>query len=358
MKLYVDHFSEIADMLVNNPNLDTWVVEEFYGFEKLTIEPGATYVVGRTQLRDNAEQIRHIVTDGTARIIFSNPAEGSETFVQHLRLYGVEDLVLAGLLPVVVGGAVPDQYPHMLYEHFLTQTFRYEENCAAADRRAEIFEKKHKPYRFLFLNGRSRPHRRALINEFEQRGLLSQALWTNLDAMHRPIQLLPAEYEVEQFLPHMQTSQQGFIKPELFNNLWGEIYIKPEPYIDTYFSVVTETVFDYPHSFRTEKIAKPLAQGHPWICAANSGFYRDIRNLGFQTFGHAIDESFDSIDNGSDRIARIAAVVDDLCGQDMLQLLAACESVCKYNQQHLRTMSQQWQRSLPDRFLDFLTKYS
>lgn len=351
MKLYVDHYCEIANMLV------PWTTQEFYGFEKLTIEPGATYVVGRVQLRDNAEQIRRIVTEQTARVIFSNPAEGAETFVQHLRLYGVEDLVLSGLLPVVTGGAVPDAYPHLTYEHFLTQPFRYEENCRAADRINEIFEKKQKPYQFLFLNGRSRPHRRALLNEFEQRGLLAQALWTNLDTHAGPVHLLPSEYEVEQFRSHMNTIESGFVKNQLFNNLWGEIYIRPEPYIDTYFSVVTETVFDYPHSFRTEKIAKPLTQGHPWIAVANAGFYRDMHDLGFQTFSPVIDESFDTIDNGADRIARIAAVVDDLCSQDMLQLLAACESVCKYNQQHLRTMSQQWQRELPARFLDFLAKH-
>jgi len=335
-----------------------WTTQEFYDFKNLATEPGATYVVGRVQLRDNAQQIRHIVTERTARVIFSNPAEGSETFIQHLRLYGVEDLVLSGLLPVVTGGAVPDAYPHMLYEHFLTQPFRYEENCAAASRVDEIFQKKHKPYKFLFLNGRSRPHRRALLNKFDQRGLLSQALWTNLDTHTGPVHLLPPEYEVEQFQPHMSTTEQGFVKPQLFNNLWGEIYIRSEPYIDTYFSVVTETVFDYAHSFRTEKIAKPLTQGHPWIAAANTGFYRDMHDLGFQTFGHVIDESFDSIDNAQDRIARIVAVVDDLCHQDMLQLLAACESVCKYNQQHLRTMSQKWQRELPSRFFDFLTKHS
>jgi hypothetical protein len=351
MKLYVDRYCEIADMLAQ------WSTEQFYGFEKLTIEPGATYVVGRTQLKNNAEQIRRIVTEKTARVIFSNPAEGSETFVQHLRLYGVEDLVLNGLLPVVVGGPVPDMYPHMLYEHFLTQPFRYEENCQAADRINEIFNNKVKPYRFFFLNGRSRPHRRALINAFEQRGLLAHALWTNLDAHAGPVHLLPLEYEVEQFQSFMQTSQQGFVKAELFNNLWGEIYIRSEPYIDTYFSVVTETVFDHAHSFRTEKIAKPLCQGHPWICAANPGFYRDMHNLGFQTFGHVIDESFDSIDNAQDRINRIVTIVDDLCGQDLLQLLAACESVCKYNQQHLREMSRKWQLELPSRFFDFLSQY-
>jgi hypothetical protein len=35
------------------------------------------------------------------------------------------------------------------------------------------------------------------------------------------------------------------IKGKLFNNEWGEIYLNANPYLDTYFSLITETVFDY-----------------------------------------------------------------------------------------------------------------
>ena len=349
MKLYVDHYCEIADMLTQ------WTTEQFYGFEKLTIEPDATYVVGRTQLKNNAEQIRRIVTDGTAQVIFSNPAEGSETFVQHLRLYGVEDLVLNGLLPVVVGGPVPDAYPHMLYEHFLTQPFRYQENCAAADRVNEVFAKKHKPYQFLFLNGRSRPHRRALINAFEQRGLLAQALWTNLDTHAGPVHLLPPEYEVEQFHAGQKDQyQHAFVKHELFDNTWGDVYIRAEPYIDTYFSLVSETVCDYPYSLRSEKIYKPIAMAHPFVAVANRGFYRDLRRAGFQTFTHLIDESFDTIDNNQDRLDRIAQVVQDLCASDLAEFLVASRAVTKYNQQHLAAEGIRIFREFPDRFVNFI----
>jgi hypothetical protein len=147
---------------------------------------------------------------------------------------------------------------------------------------------------------------------------------------------LPAHYEVPQFHTALErTHQNAFVKNELFNNLWGEIYIQAEPYIDTYFSVVTETVCDYPYSLRSEKIYKPIAMGHPWIVTANRGFYRDIRNQGFQTYGNLIDESFDQIDNNQDRLDRIVAVVQDLCQQDLAKFLVAAEQTSKYNQQHM-----------------------
>ena len=153
------------------------------------------------------------------------------------------------------------------------------------------------------------------------------------------------------------TDQHNFVKNHLFNNTWGEIYLKPEPYIDTYFSLVTETVFDYPYSFRTEKIWKPIAMGHPWIAATSCGYYRDIRNLGFRTFGHLIDESFDLLDNDQDRMERIEQVVADLCQQDLVRFLGAAEEVCKYNQQHLIDTRQQEIQNFPNRLSQFLSQY-
>ena len=140
------------------------------------------------------------------------------------------------------------------------------------------------------------------------------------------------------------------------NNIWGEIYIKPELYWDTYFSLVTETVFKYPWSFLTEKIAKPLAQGHPFIAVANAGFYADLHALGFRTFGHVIDESFDVIENPVRRLEKIRDVVVDLCQQDLDKFLEACQDVCKYNQQRLRELSKQIPHEFPARFFQLINR--
>jgi hypothetical protein len=183
-----------------------------------------------------------------------------------------------------------------------------------------------------------------------------------LDLIGQPhdIRLLPPQYEYGAYQDRIDNfaCNKQFVKYALFNNEWGEIYLNPAAYIDTYFSVVTETVFDYPYSFRTEKIWKPVAMGHPFIAVANLGYYRDLHNLGFKTFGHLIDETFDLIENSQDRVTRIATVVEDLCRQDLTQFLAAAEDICKYNQQHLAHMRGQVRKEFPERFFQFLRQYN
>ena len=101
-----------------------------------------------------------------------------------------------------------------------------------------------------------------------------------------------------------------------------------------------------------------MAMGHPWICAANAGYYRDLRNLGFRTFDGIIDESFDSIDHNQTRIERIAQIVEDLCQQDLDSFLTECHAVCKYNQEHLAQLRIEERKNFPERFTQFINERS
>jgi hypothetical protein len=212
-----------------------------------------------------------------------------------------------------------------------------------------------RPYKFLLLNGRARAHRTQLLANLAD--ILDQGIWTNLDHAAGPVRLLDRQYEYDHVVSNTALPEQGFVKHHLFDNRWGDVYIKESLYQDTYFSIVTETVFDYPYSFRTEKIWKPVAVGHPWIAVANSGFYRDMHRLGFQTFGNLIDESFDLIENNQDRLTRISEVVRDLCQQDLAAFVKECYNVCKYNQQHLAKMRIKVRQEFPERFFQFIEKY-
>ena len=82
-----------------------------------------------------------------------------------------------------------------------------------------------------------------------------------------------------------------------------------------------------------------------------------MHDLGFRSFGHLIDESFDQIVNSQDRVERIAQVVEDLCRQDLAEFLKECYTVCKYNQQHLEDMRLQVRREFPERFFKFVAQY-
>jgi hypothetical protein len=257
-------------------------------------------------------------------------------------------------IKLIGGGDMPPDWDYIRYDKFLPEILDYSENLIAAEFTPEIYSKSNKPYTYLCLNGRGRQHRADLIRKLGARSLLDNALWTNLDSFNGPVQTLLGEYEVPRY--NSNTTTENYVKFELFNNEWGEIYLHPAPYIDTYFSVVTETVFDIPYSFRTEKIWKPIVMGHPWIAVANKGFYRNMRNLGFQTYSHIIDESFDNIENGQDRLDRIIDIVKDLCSQDLAAFLKECYNVSKYNQQHHREMAVKVRKEFPQRFFQFINE--
>jgi hypothetical protein len=359
--------------------LKPYANEEFWDFTQVSLKPGTIYIFGRQHLLDNLSLIRDMAVSGEYVIVFGNSAEGAWTLETQLKQLRIDQLVRNGQILVIAGAEVAPEYAHLTHEHFLSAILDYEENLSAQQHTDKIFSNPNKPYKFLFLNGRARPHRKYLYERLRRTGALDHALWTMLDckptvvrsfqfrengidimATTSPLQRLPDRYEVAQYRDPVfgPITPSSNIKQELFNREWGEIYLESAPYIDTYFSLVTETICaESIYSFRTEKIAKPLAMGHPFIVVSNVGFYQDLHNLGFQTFGHVIDETFDRIENHQDRVNRIAQIVTDLCQQDLASFLKECYNVCKYNQQHLAEMRQQVRQEFPNRFKQFIQQH-
>jgi hypothetical protein len=370
-KLILDVFCEVYDLL------KPWADDEFLDFPNHEIVPGAIYLLGRHRFLENLDRIKEIAQTNQAIIFLSNPAEGSTTLAGHC--IPIEDLVWNKKILLIGGGDMDARYPCLQYDSFLPKILDYDKNLLAITRSDEIYTTVNKPYKFLFLNGQPRLHRKYLIERWHHNNLIDHCIWSmleprlefpndrtitymverkNLLMTPRTPKYLDPKYEVDRYAHHIDSpTTDTFVKNGVFYNEWGAVYIKPEPYIDTYFSVVTETVFDYPYSFRTEKIWKPIAMGHPFIAVANAGYYRDIRNLGFRTFDGIIDESFDQIDNNQERIERIAQVIEDLCQQDLASFLEQCYNVCKYNQNHLAEMQTKVRQEFPDRFKQFITPY-
>jgi hypothetical protein len=374
-RLVIDSFSEVINLL------KPWMDETFWDFSTVELTPNTIYVIGRQQLINNIARVKDMAASGLYTVIFSNSAEGSWTLESQIKQLKLEELAQNKQILFISGAEISPDFACLSHEHFLPSILDYEENIAVQGRTDEIFSKTIKPYKFLFLNGRARPHRKYLYERFKRNGLLDQSLWTMLDAkptvvrsftfcendinvMATPstLQRLPDAYEVDRYKQPTFgpiVLDQTNLKQELFRQEWGEIYLAAEPYIDTYFSLITETICaESTYSFRTEKIAKPLAMAHPFVIASNAGFYRDLRNLGFRTFDGIIDESFDSIQNAQARMDRIVAVVDDLCRADLSAFLRACEPVCKYNQQHLAELRLRVRKEFPEQFFQFLNRHN
>ena len=367
-KIYIDKKCEVHDLLT------VIAAGDFDDFESVDVIQGAVYVLGRDSMAHCNHKIRNIVESNLANIVFSNPAEGATTMLGQFHKFGTRDLIESGKIMVLTGGDLPANYRYFQFENFCQRMMNFEKNITCMNRTSEIYNKLNKPYKFLFLNGRMRPHRKWLLLKLAEMNLLEQSLYTNLDnkgasdrelsymvdgfnrmTLDEPLHYLPPEYEVDLYKDQIdKLSNETNVKFHLFNNEWGEAYIKPEPYIDTYFSLVTETVFSGTNSFRTEKIWKPIIMGHPWIAVANRGFYRDMHNMGFRTFSDVVNESFDLIDNPQDRIECIGTIVNALCSMDLTQFMLQCKDTCIYNQQVILDYQKQHVSAFPEQFCNFL----
>jgi len=353
-KIYADTFCEVHDLL------RPWLDGEYWDFETEPIRPGSIYLVGRQQTLTNTEKFRHMALEQDCVMILSNPHEGSKTMALQIRAMGLEDLAQQKKMLIIGGGDMDQSWPCLRYDSFLARILGYQENQDASQCITDVFAKQHKPFDFLFLNGASRPHRRWMMDQLRDCGLLEKALWTNLDRAAGPLNFLPPGYELARYQSNLVQAQhsEGFVKDTLFGKQWGDVYVNPAPYIDTYFSVITETIFDYPHSFRTEKIAKALAIGHPWIAVTNQGFYRDMHSLGFKTFDTVIDESFDQVEDNQTRLHMILSEIRRLCASDLNSFLAAAKPVCKYNQALLKELVPQLRQQFATRFFNFVLAYT
>ena len=348
-KLIADTFCEIYELVEDK------VDDFFWDWQQHKVVSGAIYLIGRHQFKNNINEIRNLAESNTILPILSNPMEGSETMFRQIEGHGILDLVRQGRILVITGGHLPPDIPALFHENFLPKILDYTKNIEAIEE-YNTHRTTDRPYKFLFLNGRGRKHRQFLLGALSD--VLDQAIWTNLDSAAGEIKVLDSKYEVDFYRNATNLPNHGFIKYQLFNNEWGDIYLNARPYNDSYFSLITETVFDYPYSFRTEKLWKPIAIGHPFIVASSCGYYRDLQKLGFRTFGHLIDESFDLVDNNQQRLEHIARVVKNLCSQDLPAFITAAEETCKYNQQHLAELRLQVRKEFPQRFINFINERS
>ena len=365
-KIHVDEWAETWDLL--KPYADSsfwqWPAE---------LDPTVIYIVGRVLLKQHWPEITTWATAHPGQIVFSNPAEGSETVLLQLQRLRITDQVRDGRIGLLTSGDLEPSIRYCQTDCYFSNIVEYTEN-KAAQMQAALNHRAHRPYEFLFLNGRLRPHRKYLIDHLRAQGLLSNALWTNLSSQvemaftsaldtgkTEPIRLLPPEYEIDRardrLTPDLYTDG-GFIKHKLFNNTWGDAIVNPRCYTDSWYSLVSETIFDYPHTFRTEKIYKPILMAHPFVVAANPGYLEDLRNAGFQTFHTLLDESYDQIDCPQARIERIIDTVRDISLNGAANFWEASRDICKYNQQFLVEYNQQQRAALPTVLEQYLNERS
>lgn len=312
----------------------------------LDISPGL-YVISLRTLLANKDKVLASLSNGST-IGVEKTDECVVTQWHVLQQMELQSWFNSGRLRWITGGDAEHSIKNLNNEHFLQATIGSQENLQYKHRSQTT----KRPYKFLFTNRKMRPHRKYLVSKLLFHKLLDQALWSCLenydtwghttfnkiyvDHVKLPIRTLPDQYE--------QTPAPD----------WMDGVIYPRQFDDTYFSLVSETVFEYPYSFRTEKVYKPILAGHAFLICANQGFYKDLRNLGFRTFGSLIDETFDTIIDGKSRLDRLIQEVSWLCNQDLDKFWQESRDVCLYNQQHAFELHTSQHKTFTKKFIEFM----
>jgi len=109
------------------------------------------------------------------------------------------------------------------------------------------------------------------------------------------------------------------------------------PKFDSYWNIVTETVFYYNKLHLTEKIFKPIVNKQPFMLLASPGNLAYLKSYGFKTFDSIIDESYDNISNNDLRTEAVVKQLSWYCGltnKEKEEIIQTATPIVEYNFQH------------------------
>jgi len=115
-------------------------------------------------------------------------------------------------------------------------------------------------------------------------------------------------------------------------------YYNPEWYSRTAFSLVSESTVDT-RLWISEKSFKPLAHQHAFLIYGSPGTLAWLKQQGFESFGHVVDESYDTIPQPRQRLLAVIQQVQTLAEHP--ELFADAESRARIEHNHNHFYNQQ-----------------
>ena len=199
-----------------------------------------------------------------------------------------------------------------------------------------------RPKRFLLLSRTHKWWRATVVADLGRQGLLDCSLWSynteitiDDDYKHNPIEVdtLQLKDDLQAFISAGPYTCDSLTSAEHNDHSLHTAAL----YDDTYCSIILETHFDADGSggaFLTEKTFKCLKHGHPFIIVGCAGSLAWLRSKGYRTFDHCIDNSYDCIQDNTQRylaVRNTIAQIARLSSLEMSEWLASCRADLEHN---------------------------
>lgn len=198
-----------------------------------------------------------------------------------------------------------------------------------------------RPYEFTVLNRTHKWWRATVMADLVDRGILDQSQWSyntriliddNPDDNPLEVETLNLQSKIENFLSRGPYTCDT-LNPDQHND--HHLHVSGH-YTQSYCHIVLETHYDADQSggaFLTEKTFKPIKHGQPFVIAGPAGSLSALRKLGYRTFDHAIDNSYDLEPNNTQRWIKLRNAIEKIKSQNLQSWFDSClDDIC-HNQQ-------------------------
>ena len=208
---------------------------------------------------------------------------------------------------------------------------------------------------YIFLNNIMRSHRCFMISWLIQQGLVDKGLVSFNKEMpmaldiekqlknqnnFRCITTHPFSRINETWVCHDEKLLAAFGNiPPVFKNFSEDVDTKLQDNNETllqraFVYISSETVFNYPDPYLSEKSFKGFVAMRPMIVFGPHGALAHLRSLGFKTWSSYWDESYDDIADPTDRfiaVGKLIKSISDINEADRIKILEDMLPILEYN---------------------------
>ncbi len=226
------------------------------------------------------------------------------------------------------------------HEYFFSYINRYQSADAASDapRASE----------FTALNRIHKWWRASVMSDLHHHGVLDRSLWSynttctiNDPEIDNPLEL-DSQSAWREWLRKFLASGPYICDTPNDSAHNDHRRINTDLYVNSYCHLVIETLFDVDGSggaFLTEKTFKCIKYGQPFVMIGPVGSLEVLRAQGYRVFDHAIDNSYDKIEDNTQRWFAVKRAIQQIQQQDMYQWYLRCLDNVRHNQQVFDSMS-------------------
>ena len=135
--------------------------------------------------------------------------------------------------------------------------------------------------------------------------------------------------------------RQGWSGDTSHQHQWQDGHPSMDLYLHSNVELVPETLYKNWYFF-TEKTCKPISTCTPFLMISTRGYLGYLRDLGFRTFDHIIDESYDQQHRIQDRVRMAVDQLQEIITRGSRWFYLESRPVLEHNRKRLAELDGSW----------------